>query len=83
MIKHLKPNNAIGLDKVSVRLLKDAVEVVAPIITSFFKLAKVTPLFKKRKRQDPLNYRPISFCTANDKQNSGKIYTCSFLHLPE
>ena len=69
----MKPNKAIGLDKVSARLLKDAAEVVAPSITSLFnisiqtgtypstwKLAKVTPLFKKGSRQDPSNYRPIS-----------------------
>ena len=73
MINELKPNKAVGLDKVSSRLLKDATDVVAPSLTSLFnifintgcfpsscKLAKRSPLFKKGSKQDPSNYRPIS-----------------------
>ena len=95
MIKQLKPNKAIGLDKISARLLKDAVEVVAPTITSLFnisletgiypstwKLAKVTPLFKKGSRQDPSNYRPISVLPTISKILE-KAITCPVLHLPE
>ena len=73
MINELKPNKAVGLDKVSSRLLKDAADIVAPSLTSLFnisinigcfpstwKLAKISPLFKKGSKQDPSNYRPIS-----------------------
>ena len=73
MINELKPNKAVGLDKVSSRLLKDAADIVAPSLTSLFnistntgcfpstwKLAKTSPLFKKASKQDPSNYRPIS-----------------------
>ena len=73
MINELKPNKAVGLDKVSSRLLKDAADIVAPSLTSLFnisintgyfpstwKLAKMSPLFKKGSKQDPSNYRPIS-----------------------
>ena len=73
MINELKPNKAIGLDKVSSCLLKDAADIVAPSLTSLFnistntgcfpstwKLAKISPLFKKGSKQDPSNYRPIS-----------------------
>ena len=58
MINDLKPNKAVGLDKVSSRLLKDAADIVAPSLTSLFnisintgcfpstwKLAKISPLF--------------------------------------
>ena len=73
MINELKPNTAVGLDEVSSRLLKDAADIVAPSLTSLFnisintgcfpstwKLAKISPLFKKGSKQDPSNYRPIS-----------------------
>ena len=73
MINKLKPNKAVGLDKVSSRLLKDAADIVARSFTSLFnislnagcflstwKLAKISPLFKKGSKQDPSNYRPIS-----------------------
>ena len=70
MINELKPNKAVGLDKVSSWLLKDAADIVAPNLTLLFnisinntgcfpptwKLAKISPLFKK----GPSNYRPIS-----------------------
>ena len=36
MINELKPNKAVGLDKVSSRLLKDAADIVAPSLTSLF-----------------------------------------------
>ena len=72
MINELKPNKAVGVDKVSSRLLKDAADIVAPSLTSLFnisinigcfpstwKLAKISLLFKRGSKQDPSNYRPI------------------------
>ena len=60
-INELKSNKAVGMDKVSSRLLKDAADIVAPHLTSLvdlsintgcfpstWKLAKISPLFKKR-----------------------------------
>ena len=70
---HLKPNKAIGLDKISSRLLKDGAEVIAPILTKiincsfnqktfpqYWKSAKVMALFKSSDSDDCNNYRPIS-----------------------
>ena len=72
-LQNLKANKAIGLDKVSIRVLKDSVEAVIPSITSLFnkslneslfpsiwKNAKVTAIFKTGKQSDPSNYRPVS-----------------------
>ena len=96
MIKQLKPNKAIGLDKISARLLKEAVEVVTPTITSLFnisleteiypstwKLAKVTPLFKKGSRQDPSNYRPISVLPTISKILEKAIHAQFFTYLSD
>ncbi|CAB4025468.1 Hypothetical predicted protein [Paramuricea clavata] len=69
----LKPNKAIGLDKIRSRLLKDGAEVIAPILTKImncsfnskyfpqsWKSSKVMTLFKKGSTDDCNNYRPIS-----------------------
>ena len=58
-LKSLKSNKAVGLDKLSARLLKDASDVIAPILTGLitksftvgvfpgvWKCGKVTALFK-------------------------------------
>lgn len=72
-ISRLKTNKAIGLDKISARLLKDSASVSAPILTNLFnrsllsstfpsiwKSGKVTALFKSGERCNPSNYRPIT-----------------------
>ncbi len=72
-LRKLKTNKAIGLDKISAKLLKDASEVIAPSIQKLinmsitqccfpdlWKSAKITAIFKSGNPQDCDNYRPIS-----------------------
>ena len=72
-LSELKTNNAVGLDRVSARLLNDSANVLAPVLTNLFnrslssymypdisKCGKVTALFKSGERSDPNNYRPIT-----------------------
>ena len=71
--KSLKSNKAVGLNKLSACLLKDASDVIAPILTGLidksftdgvfpevWKCAKVTVLFKDGDKSLKDNYRPIS-----------------------
>ena len=44
-LQNLKANKVIGLDKVSIRLLKDSAEAVIPSITSHFKKSPNEPYF--------------------------------------
>ena len=69
----LKPNSAPGPDKISSRFLKNNAGAMAPALAMIFnksmsegsvpedwKLANVTPIFKKGSKGDPGNYRPVS-----------------------
>ena len=72
-IQSLRANKSIGLDKISNKLLKDAVTIISPSLTKLFNLsirshkfpelwkcAKVSAIFKSDDRTNPSNYRPIS-----------------------
>ena len=78
--KSLKPNKAVGLNKLSACLLKDASDVIAPILTGLinksftdgvfpgvWKCAKVTALFKDGDKSLQDNYRPISILPTKSK----------------
>lgn len=68
------PNNkATGLDGITVRLLKDNIDILGPVLCRLFnhsithaqypaplKIAKVIPIHKDGDPADPANYRPIS-----------------------
>ena len=73
VLSKIDQKKATGLDMIPSNLLKMAANIVAPSLTSIFsksiltgiypndwKMAKVTPLFKKGIKSDPNNYRPIS-----------------------
>ena len=72
-LKAINERKTAGLDKIPCKLLKIAAEIVAPSLTQIFdkiisssifptdwKLARVTPIFKKGKKDNVDNYRPIS-----------------------
>ena len=72
-LKEIKTNKATGIDNLSGRFLKDGSKVLATPITQICnlsiklstvpdecKIAKLKPLYKKGKKTDPKNYRPIS-----------------------
>ena len=72
-LSKMKANKAIGLDKISVRLLRDAAGIIAPPLTyiinsslklgkfpSHWKCARVTALCKQGDRTNIDNYRTMS-----------------------
>ena len=93
-LKSLKSNKVVGLDKLSASFLKDASDVIAPILTSFnnksftdgvfpgaWKYAKVTALFKDGDKSLKDNYRPISILPTISMiiERSAHIQLSSFL----
>lgn len=73
-LKKIPSNKATGLDGISIRMLKEALQAISPslahiygntsisqdVFPATFKEAKVTPLQKKDSRNERGNYRPIS-----------------------
>ena len=93
-LKSSKSNKAVGLDKLSARLLKDASDVTAPILTGLinksftggvfpgvWKCAKDTALFKDGDKSLKDNYRPMSTLPTISKiiERSAHIQLSSFL----
>ena len=69
---NIESSKATGVDKLSGRFLKGGANILAKLISalynlsvsqgvfpSAFKVAKLKPIFKKGKKIDPSNYRPI------------------------
>ena len=90
----LKANKAVELDKLSARLLKDASDVIAPLLASLinksfadgvfpevWKSAKVAALFKGGDKTLKDNYRPISILPTISKiiERSAHVQLCSYL----
>jgi hypothetical protein len=72
-IRNLKSFSAAGPDGIGPQLLQEVREEVIPALTTIFRQslctgevpedwrrANVTPIFKKGKKTDPGNYRPVS-----------------------
>ena len=88
LINNIKPGVAVGDDFISARLIKDAKEVIAPILaqiinlgydTSTFpdsmKSANIKPIHKKKSTEDIENYRPISILPTLSKIIEGDSST--------
>ena len=90
----MKPNKATGPDNIPSRLLIEAADEVSPALVLFFqatlvqgiiplawKNAFVSPVFKKGKRSDPSNYRPISLTSIACKVLEHVIHSTIIRHL--
>ena len=73
LLRNIDEKKATGLDMIPSKLLKMAASIVTPSLTAIFtksiitriyptewKMARVTPVFKKSEKSDLNKYRPIS-----------------------
>ncbi len=94
-LKAINEQKAAGPDKIPRKLLKIAAEVIAPSLTQIFdktirtsifsddwQLVRVTPIFKKGKKDDMDNYRPISVISVVTKIFEKLIFEqlCEYLN---
>lgn len=90
----LKTNKAIGLDKISARLLKSSANTITPSITKLlnrsiltgkfpklWKCSKITALFKSGDRSNASNYRPISILPTLSKILEKAVHSQLYQHL--
>ncbi len=77
MLERLKPHKAMGADEVGPRVLKELLSTIAPILTVIYRRsyntgevpedwrkANVVAVYKKGRKCEPSNYRPISLTCA-------------------
>ena len=94
LLSRLNPKKAIGPDMVSTRILKDFAHKIAPIIASIFqqslntgqvpndwKQANVVAIYKKSKKDDPANYRPVSLTSVTCKCLEHIIFSEIMKHI--
>ena len=94
LLQNLNPHKASGPDNIPSRLLKETAAEIAPALTLLFqsslqqgevpenwKLANVTPLFKKGDKNDASNYRPISLTSVCSKLLEHILHSQIMKHL--
>ena len=80
LISEINPHKTHSPDNIPARVVKESQSVLAPMLTHLFqqslhtgeippewKLAYVTPIYKKGNREDPKNYRPVSLTSIISK----------------
>ena len=80
ILTNIESSKAAGVDKLCGRFLKDGANMLAKPFSTLFnlsisqgvfpnacKVAKLKPIFKKGKKTDPSNYRPISLLPSISK----------------
>ena len=96
LLNGLSNSKAIGLDKISGKILKTAAPTIALLLTHIFnhaiitgcfpqewKAARLLPLHKKGPRDIPENYRPISILPVISKVMERIMYDQIYEYLDE
>lgn len=93
---NIKTGKSCGLDNISPRLLKDAVEIITKPLTKIIntsleqgsvpddlKTARITPIFKSGNKQELDNYRPISVLPVVSKLLERAVHIQLYAHLSQ
>ena len=93
-IKKLKPHSAAGPDGITPKLLQNCIEEISPVLAMIYRKsmvqgvvpeewrqANVIPIFKKGKKSDPGNYRPVSLTSVACKMMESIVKDDLMAHL--
>ena len=96
LLLQLKHCKSTGPDEIPARFLKEFAHQLAPLLTVLYqasinqgfipadwKIAKVTPIFKKGNKSNPSNYRPVSLTSICCKVLEQIIYSSVSHHLTQ
>ena len=80
LLLQLDCHKSMGLDEIHLRVLRELAEMIAELLSIIYqhslltrevpedwRLANVTPIYKKGCREDPGNYRPVSLTSVPGK----------------
>ncbi|KFW61344.1 hypothetical protein AS28_07441, partial [Pygoscelis adeliae] len=80
LLRHLDAHKSMGPDGIHLRVLRELAEEIAKLLSIFYqqswltgevpddwRLANVTPLYKKGRKEDPGNYRPVRLTSVPGK----------------
>uniref|UniRef100_A0A8B9ZNN1 Reverse transcriptase domain-containing protein n=2 Tax=Anas TaxID=8835 RepID=A0A8B9ZNN1_9AVES len=94
LLLHLDPYKSMGLDGIHPRMLKELADIIVGPLSIIFqrfwesgevlvdwKLASVVPTFKKGKKEDPGDYRPVSLTSVPGKIMEKMILKVIEAHL--
>ncbi|GAB0188589.1 mitochondrial enolase superfamily member 1 [Grus japonensis] len=96
LIHHLDTHKSMGPDGIHPRVLRELVEVFTKPLSIIYqqswltrevpvdwKLANVTPIYKKVQKEDPRNYRSVSLISALEKVTEQIILSAITWHIQD
>ncbi|PKU41211.1 rna-directed dna polymerase from mobile element jockey- hypothetical protein [Limosa lapponica baueri] len=94
LLRHLEAHKSMGLDGLHPRVLKELADVLAKPLSIIYRkswltgevpmdwrVANVTPIYKKGKKEDPGNYRPVSLTSIPGKVMEHVILSAIKTHI--
>ncbi|KFQ21504.1 hypothetical protein N332_04771, partial [Mesitornis unicolor] len=96
LIHHLDIQKSIGPDGIHPRVLRDLAEVLAKTLSIIYqqswltgevpvnwRLANMTPIYKKGQKEDPGNYRPVSLTSVPGKVMEQIVVSAITRHMQD
>ncbi|GAB0175731.1 mitochondrial enolase superfamily member 1 [Grus japonensis] len=96
LLHHLRTYKSMGLDGIHPRVLRELVEMLAKPLSSIYqqswltgevpvdwRLASVTPIYKKGWKEDPGNYKPVSLTSVPGKVMEQIISSAITRHIQD